>query len=150
MGEPLSEGHRTVVQVVELFNPCKHAPLVDEERGARGYLPMSGNKTSEPQWTMTKTSSVSEVQAISNEPRLSNLAKLFSTPGEYAYRDVVYEALRTLISSNVLALTYSAVFGTVRKDYSSSKRKLSEDSEGDAVGHATVDYRDDGVDFLGS
>jgi hypothetical protein len=120
MGEPLSEGQGTVVQVVEFFKPCKNAdlPLVDEEQGARGYLPMRGKKTPVPQRTkMTKVSSVSEVQAISNGPRLPNLAKAFSAPNESAYRDVVYGALRDLISSNILALTYNAVFGTVRSTY---------------------------------
>ena len=120
MGEPLSEGHGTVIQVVEFFKPCKNAdpPLVDEEQGARAYLPMRGKKTPEPQRTkMTKISSVSEVQAIANGPRLPNLAKAFSAPDEHAYRDVVYGALRDLISSNVLALTYNAVFGTVRSPY---------------------------------
>ena len=120
MGEPLSEGHGTVIQVVEFFKPCKNAdpPLMDEDRGARGYLPMSGKKTPDLQRTkMTKISSVSEVQAISNGPRLPNLAKTFLAPDEHEYRDLVYEALRTLISSNVLALTYNAVFGTVRSSY---------------------------------
>ena len=120
MGEPLSEGKGTVIQVVEFFKPCKNAdpPLVDEEQGARAYLPMRGKKTPEPQRTkMTKISSVSEVQEITNGPRLPNLAKVFSAPDERAYRDVVYEALRNLISSNVLALTYNAVFGTVRSPH---------------------------------
>src|SRR5258706_12075580 len=89
MGEPLSEGHGTVIQVVEVFKPCKNAdpPLVDEEQGARAYLPMRGKKTPEPQRTkMTKISSVSEVQAIANGPHLLNLAKAFSAPDEHAYR----------------------------------------------------------------
>ena len=117
MGEPLSDGQGTVIQVVEFFKPCKNAdpPLVDEEQGARGYLPMRGKKTAEPQRTkMTRISSVSEVQAIANGPRLPSLAKVFSAPDESAYKDVVYGALRDLISSNVLALTYNAVFGAVR------------------------------------
>ena len=120
MGEPLAEGHGTVIQVVEFFKPCKDAnpPLEGEEQGTRGYLPMRGKKTAEPQRTkMTMISSVAEVQAIGNGPRLPNLAKTFSAPDEGAYRDVVYAALRDLISSNVLALTYNAVFGTVRSSY---------------------------------
>jgi hypothetical protein len=122
MGEPLAEGHGTVIQVVEFFKPCKNADprLEDEEQGARGYLPMRGKKTPEPQRTkMTKISSVAEAQAIVNGPQLPNLAKTFSAPDEGAYRDVVYEALRDLVSSNVLALTYNAVFGTVKSLFSS-------------------------------
>lgn len=131
MGEPLSEAQGTVVQVVEFFKPCKNAdpPLVDEEQGARAYLPMRGKKTPEPQRTkMTKISSVSEVQAIANGPRLLNLGKAFSAPDEHAYRDVVYGALRDLISSNVLALTYNAVFGTVRSPTLFSFLPLVDDS----------------------
>jgi hypothetical protein len=120
MGEPLAEGHGTVIQVVEFFKPCKGAdpPLEDEEQGARGYLPTRGKKAPEPQRTkMTKISSVAEVQAIVNGPRLPNLGKTFSAHDEGAYRGVVYEALRDLISSNVLALTYNAVFGMVKASH---------------------------------
>jgi hypothetical protein len=116
MGEPLAEGHGTVIQVVEFFKPCRNAdpPLEDEEQGARGYLPMRGKNTNGLQRIrMVKVSSVAEVQAITKGPQLPNLGKSFSAPDEDAYKNVVYDALRDLISSNVHALTYNTVFGTV-------------------------------------
>lgn len=117
MGEPLAEGLGTIVEVVRFEKSCKDAnpPLQDEEKNTQGYLPMKGESKNAPETQrlrMTKVERISEVE-MGAGPRLLNLGKLFSSPNEAAYRDTVYGTLHELISSNVLALTYNAVFGTV-------------------------------------
>jgi hypothetical protein len=117
MGEKSSSfQHTTELLQFEISPARTDPPIEDEEKLSHGYLPNLDKTIKKKNTTRTKLQSLEDAPFLV-ETRLPNLPKRYVDPEEKDYRKIVYESLKTIISSNVVALTYNPVFGQVCNVY---------------------------------
>jgi len=125
--------------------------LKDEDYNSAGYLPGPRGATAELKSdTLNLAQHVPRAQDL--DSKLVSLGKRFSDAAESEYRALVYSTLREIISHNVAALTYNAVFGqlwrAVCREQTSDKEAVVLEF-GRAVGKITdADQRKDMTSWL--
>jgi hypothetical protein len=113
MGEPLAPAKYKTETIRFQTSPFQATPaVVDEEDGSQGYLPTKNKKLKVKPIETVRLDRLEDA-GFQISTTLPNLSAKFLDPTETVYRDKVHKALHQIISSNIVALTYNAVFGQV-------------------------------------
>jgi len=113
MKQPLAPAKYKTDTIRFQTSPLQATPaVVDEEAGSQGYLPNKNKKIVLKPLVTTQLDTLEDGD-FQMSTVLPNLSTKFLDPTEKAYRDKVHQALHQIIASNVVALTYNAVFGQV-------------------------------------
>jgi hypothetical protein len=113
MGESLAPAKYKTATIRFQTSPFQAAPaVVDEEDGSQGYLPTKNKKLKVKPLDTVPLNTLEDAD-FQISTTLPNLSAKFLDPTETVYRNNVHRALHQIIQSNVVALTYNAVFGQV-------------------------------------